>query len=65
MSPSRLRRRKLLAYKRALIVTGSRITAIGLVAIGSVLLFVKLAGPPAISVPQTTQYLAELLTNYP
>ena len=64
MSPSRLRRRKLLAYKRALIVTGSLITAIGLVAIGSVLLFVKLAGPPAISVPQTTQYLADDLSTF-
>ena len=64
MSPSRLRRRKLLAYKRALIVTGSLITILGLVGFCTVLLIVKLADPPAISVPQTTQYLADDLSIF-
>ena len=64
MSPSRLRRRKLLAYKRVLIFTGSLITILGLVTVGTVLLIVKLAGPPAISVPQTTKYLADDLSIF-
>ncbi len=64
MSPSRLRRRKLLAYKRAFIFTVSLIAILTLVGFGTVLLIVKLAGPPAVSVPQTTQYLADDLSTF-
>ncbi len=64
MSPSRLRRRKLLAYKRALLFIGSLIATFGVVGFVTILLIVKLAGPPAISVPQTTQYLADDLSTF-
>lgn len=64
MSPSRLRRRKLLAYKKSLIFFGSLIATFGVIGFVTVLLIVKLAGPPAISVPQTTQYLADDLSTF-